>query len=359
MADGGVSKQTDTDTVFFIGVDNGYAAQKIAFWYDDGNGRKIAEYAVPSRAGQGYQVTELGGGKSSSVYEIGEERWSVGSHISEPQNTQFAGYATSNLNTVLVNHVLVKAGFGGARVKIATGLPFHDFYAAEGINTGLIRDVMETIRRPVVAQNGATMPIIVDNTVYPEATAAWIDYVVSTETGEVTTRIKHGAAIVDIGGHTTDINVIRPGEGEEDADRLDVRLSGTKEIGVLDVMQQVKREIMQKLKIDRISDAQVEQAIATGRLSLWGKERDVNDLIARASKEVGQQINLFMQEKIGRGGDLDMVLLVGGGANLLKDVIKHYHPRVVIPEKPQFCNARGMLKYMTFVEGDGEGTEEL
>lgn len=352
MADGGISKKTDAETVFFVGVDNGYAAQKLAFWYDDGEGRKIAEYSVPSRAGQGYQVTELGGGSSNSVYEVGEERWSVGSHISEPQNTQFAGYATSGLNTVLVNHVLLKAGFGGSQVKIATGLPFHDFYASEGLNTALIRDVMENIRRPVKCQGDQDMPRIVENMVYPEATAAWIDYVISSTNGEVTTRIKHGAAIVDIGGHTTDINVIRPGESDDEPDRLDVRLSGTKEMGVLNIMAQVKRDIMQKLKIDRISDAQIEQAMSTGRLSIWGKERDVSELITAATKEVGQQINLFMQEKIGRGGDLDMVLLVGGGANLLRDVIKNYHPRVVIPERPQYSNARGMLKYMTFVEGE-------
>ncbi len=356
MADGGTGTQTDTDNIFFIGVDNGYAAQKIAFWFDDGKGRRIAEFMLPSRAGQGYQVTELGGGKSSSVYEIGDEKWSVGAHISEPQNTQFAGYATSSLNTVLVNHVLAKAGFGGKKVRIATGLPFHDFYSSDGINSGLIRDVMDSVKRPVTSQNGQAMPVIVGNTVYPEATAAWIDYVLSDDTGEVTTRIKHGAAIVDIGGHTTDINVIRPGEDDNEPDRLDVRLSGTREIGVLDVMQQVKRELMQKLKIDRISDAQIEQAISNGRLALWGKERDVTDLIARAAKEVGQQINLFMQEKIGRGGDLDMVLLVGGGASLLRDVIRNYHPRVVIPERPQFSNARGMLKYMTHVEAANEET---
>ena len=39
-----------------------------------------------------------------------------------------------------------------------------------------------------------------------------------------------------------------------------------------------------------------------------------------------------------------------GGATLLRDVIRNYHPRVVIPDRPQFSNARGMLKYMTLVE---------
>ena len=56
----------------------------------------------------------------------------------------------------------------------------------------------------------------------------------------------------------------------------------------------------------------------------------------------------YVEEMVGDAADLDFILFVGGGSAVLQDVISEYkHARV--PKDPQFANARGMLKYMTYV----------
>ena len=43
---------------------------------------------------------------------------------------------------------------------------------------------------------------------------------------------------------------------------------------------------------------------------------------------------------------MQAVVLVGGGAALMSSCLKEAFPHLLVPERPEFSNARGMLKYL-------------
>jgi plasmid segregation protein ParM len=337
------------DAVTNVAVDNGYADQKVAYWALDKNGnRVIAELLIPSRAQMGAINISIDG-KSSGVYEIDGDPWTVGKDVSEPESSRGEKYAHSDLNTVLVNHSLIAAGFGGKEVRIYTGLPFDHFYSDNEVNVELINRVKTSLKKELIPK-GETLPAtIVRHDVFPESTAAFIDYAFDEKTQMMKHDFEMGIAVVDIGGNTTDITYITP-EGEDEDIRYIVnrQKSGSRKLGVLNVRDRLRRLIQEEFKVDGLRDAQLDRAIRTGFCKIFGKEQNVQTQIDSAKRESVKKLMNYVEEMVGDAGDLDMVLFVGGGAAVLSDVITEY-PHARVPERPQFANARGMLKFMTFI----------
>jgi plasmid segregation protein ParM len=55
------------------------------------------------------------------------------------------------------------------------------------------------------------------------------------------------------------------------------------------------------------------------------------------------------QRQLGRGAELERILFVGGGAIALATDIQHWFANHAIAAHPAFANARGMLKYLTYI----------
>jgi plasmid segregation protein ParM len=325
-------KQTD------VAVDNGYADQKVAYWAMDEKGNKIiAELSLPSRAQMGAINISIDG-KSAGVYEIDGDAWTVGKDVTEPESIRGEKYAYSELNT----HSLIAAGFTGKNLRIATGLPFDHYYRNGEVNQELINKVKESLKTPVLPKGGFLPANLTGHELYPESTAAFVDYAVDDQTGEMKSEIETGLAVVDIGGNTTDITYINSDN------MINVQRSGSKKLGVLNVRDRLRRLIQEDFKVDEIRDAQLDRALRTGDCKIFGKDQAVQKQIDAAKRESVKKLMNYVEEMVGDAADLDMVLFVGGGAEVLGDVIKEY-PHARVPDRPQFSNARGMLKYMTFV----------
>jgi plasmid segregation protein ParM len=326
-----------------VAVDNGYADQKIAFWTLDSAGNKvIADLLLPSRAQMGAINISIDG-KSSGVYEVDGDPWTVGRDVSEPESIRGEKYAFSELNTVLVTHSLISAGFADKNVRISTGLPFDHYYKNGEVNSDLIGKVKSSLKLPVFAKGGYKSAIIKEHVLYPESTAAFVDYAVDEKTGEMNIEIDTGLAVVDIGGNTTDITYINS------ENMINVERSGSRKLGVLNVRDRLRRLIQERFKIDEVRDAQLDRALRTEVCKIFGKNVCVKAEINSAKRETVKKLMNYVEEMVGDAADLDMVLFVGGGAEVLGDVIKEY-PHAHVPDRPQFANARGMLKYMTFVQ---------
>jgi plasmid segregation protein ParM len=330
------------DDITDVAVDNGYADQKIAYWAKDESGNNvIAELLLPSRAQMGAINISIDG-KSSGVYEIDGDAWTVGNDVTEPESIRGQKYAYSELNTVLVNHSLIAAGFGGKKVRIATGLPFDHFYKNSEVNGELLNKVKDSLKTKVKPRGDHLTAIIAAHEIYPESTAAFVDFAVDMKTGEMITEIETGLAVVDIGGNTTDITYINPNN------TINTDRSGSRQLGVLNVRDRLGRLIKEHFKVDELRDAQLDKALRTGKCRIFGEDKDVSEQIDSAKRESVKKLMNYVEEVLGDAADLDLVLFVGGGAEILEKVIKEY-PHAKVPDRPQFANARGMLKYMTFV----------
>lgn len=321
-----------------IGVDDGYAAIKVAWFGTDG---KIQTLAVPSRATFGLSQRNTAG-EVQNGYAVESGATFTVSHLVAGEDTRTPDYPVSDLNRVLVHHALEQAGFGGRPVRIGTTLPPGHLFKETGKNDKLEQAKKASLLRPVRSLSGKMLADIIEHEVYPEATVAMVDYCFD-DNGNTVNEIHGAVAVVDIGGRTTDIAVILP-DGVIDRARM-----RTENVGVLNVIDNLRDKIVDEYDLDG-SDAgsiDFDLAVRTGSLTLHGRQTDITGAREEAINVVGSRILQNVANKIGGGASLHTVLFVGGGAELMKAVIQRY-PNSVVHPQPQFANARGVLKAMKF-----------
>ena len=115
---------TENEEIIYVGVDDGFRATKIV----TSTGFQLA---VPSLARSGFALTSIGSDEDAGIggYETDKRQFTVDSEI-DGEDTRFDDYSLTEINRVLVNHVMQRAGLGGKRVALATGLPFQSFFIA-------------------------------------------------------------------------------------------------------------------------------------------------------------------------------------------------------------------------------------
>ncbi|KZX57828.1 hypothetical protein A3709_19585 [Halioglobus sp. HI00S01] len=328
-----------------VAIDNGHANQKICFWVEDGRGdQKIQSLLLPSRAQLG--ITRIGeSGEHVNAYTVDGEDWTVNVDISQADMSAGKGYAYSNVNTVLVNHSLMTAGFGGQAVRLATGVPISHFYVGGALNKKLLDKIKRSLKRPVSvhARKGPGAAEIKRHEIYPESVGAVIDWMVN-EDGEATQEIQLGVAVCDVGGYTTDVSVI----GADNS--IDANRSGSAEnMGALEIRNALKNIVTAELGVENIRDIQLDQALRTGCCSIGGTMQDMREMVVEARTLTAQRVLNFIGQKVGDGSDLDCVLFVGGGSSILAPVLKKQYKNGSLVDNPEFANARGFLKQMTFL----------
>lgn len=325
-----------------VGVDDGFEDTKVAREV----GGVITESKVASRAKSGASGGLFGDADQSGAYESDGRKFTVGKFI-QGEDTRYDGYSTSVLNRVIVHHALRKAGLSGKRVKIATGLPVNRYYINGDPNTSLIETKRKNLLLPVRALGGEPCAEIVEHYVFPEAFSAYIDYA-ADDAGRSIHEMRAPYAVVDIGGNTTDRAVLLPPEDEDTPPRPDFERCGTDDIGMMDVYKIVGPAIKQAFDLDDITQAAVREAVETKKVLIFNEETDVSSIVDEAVDQVSSRILEAVTRGIGRGGDIGVVLFVGGGSFIMKKVIAGYRNARVV-DRPDFSNARGMLKYLKII----------
>lgn len=322
----------------YVGVDDGFAMTKIVVLQ---KGQEPRTIAIPSRARSGmHGTTSIGGDDdvTGTCYETEGTMYTV-EPLFNSESAKFDEYPFSGMNRSIVNHALRLAGLGGADVRIATGLPIGTFYKGGQADEGTIARKDASIRQKVITLDGKPTANIVDHQVFPEGLGAFIDYVMDDD-GNVR-DLDESVGVIDIGGRTTDVAVVMPGR------RIDHARCGSADVGALNVVEEVALALQKEFKVD-VPAGQVEQAIRTGKLKLWGKPVDIAAHVAVAAEKVVDGILREINRRLGNAVDLERVILVGGGAHVFKSVAEKYK-HIVVPQAPEFANARGFAKFMAYV----------
>ena len=328
-----------TKNTLRVGVDDGYAMTKVAL--PDGRAFKI-----PSRARAGSSgvsaISDVGQAADLDCgYETDGARYSVADYM-EAEGTRFNEYPFSALNRVVIHHALRVAGLSGRRVEIATGLPVANYFQDGKPDVDLIRRKIATLQVAVQTVSGASGADIVAAYVHAEGVAAWMDYALDDKGDLTNVDMGAPAAVVDIGGRTTDCVLVLPGW------KVDHARSGTGDIGVLKLYDAIGHRIRAKFSVDEIPTFVLERATHDKKIKLWGKDHDISELVAISKREVGDQILREVQRRIGSGHDLEKVLFVGGGA-VVFDNLQTAFPNAIVAKEPEFANARGLMKYINYL----------
>lgn len=322
-----------------IGLDDGYAFTKVAL--PDGRLIAIASRARIGRA----NVTWLNDAEQRAFeYETDDMLFAVGDVDGEP--THFDGYPFSGLNRAIVQHALHEAGLAGRSVHAVSGLPVGSFYLKDGSQRmDIIERKRGSLKRTVEPIDGRLPAAVAFHEVIPEALAAWYDHIISTTGDSVQLeagRLNVPVAVVDIGGRTTDIVVVADQAVRHNG-------SGSLRCGLLDLQRHVGEGIRGRFDLDEVSERAVDAAARTGRVRLFGNDHDVSDLVRSARHQLIERLHVQTQRQLGQGAELERILFVGGGAVALAADIQGWFSNHAIAAHPAFANARGMLKYLTYV----------
>lgn len=322
-----------------IGIDDGYAMTKLAL----ADGRLLA---IPSQARIGHaRITWLDGSAGQvAEYETGDARYAVGDVDGEP--TRFDGYPFSGLNRAIVQHALQRAGLAGRQIHAVSGLPVSSYYRPDGSRrSSLLARKRHSLRQPVRPLADALPAIIDFHEVLPEALAAWYDHVIHEDTEGVSLGaegLQIPIAVIDIGGRTTDFVVV--------ADQaVHHTHSGSLQCGLLDLEAAIATGICSRFELEHLSQTAARAALTYGTVRLFGETRDVSSIVQEARRELVIRLRAQAQRQLGQGAELERILLVGGGAEVLAADLADWFPNQQVPAQPAFANARGMLKYLRYV----------
>ena len=275
-------------------------------------------------------------------YETENQRFTVDENLHDVETARFDGYPLSAMNRAIVNHAIRTAAVSHPALlerplHLATGLPIRAFYSNGKPNKDYIGQKKEALLKPIRSLDGSPMPLIARHEVFSEGLAAWIDWAVDENLHLREDALEMRVGIIDVGGRTTDVAVVLPGR------QIDHARSGSSEVGAHNVMETMKNELLKKFGT-QVTQQQAEKAMS-GKVKMWGKMEDVQDLAERAIEETSEMILRDINRRLGGGSDLDIVLLVGGGAHLFGNLGKVFR-NIQIPHSPAYANARGFAKYL-------------
>lgn len=332
-----VAGSGDDGAQYFAGIDDGFAMTNIVIT----DGRKpVRQIAIPSRARAGIHgvtaITHVAGAIAPG-YRTDDIHYTVGD-FADSETARFNEYPFSGFNRVIIHHALREAGMGGKNVRIASGLPISSYFQGGQPNEAFIKRKIESVAKSVETMDGSETANIIDHKVFPEGLAAFIDYAID-ERGALVVDLKKTYAVVDVGGRTTDVGVIVNGN------QVDHARTKSSEIGVLDVVEEISLEIQRAYGLPSIPVHKVESAIRSKTITFWGKEHDIHEIVDQSISTALTRIQREINRALGSAADIDTVLLVGGGAFVFKD-LQDLFPNIVIPQDPEFANARGFAKYM-------------
>lgn len=327
----------------FLGVDDGHYAIKIVSETGE-------TFSVPSRGALGKHVIAVRGDDDGVFYDTEEgETFTVSENLPKYEDTRFNDYPKSRLNRVLVHDALRRAGYGGRRVRIATGLPVSYYYLPSGEKNQLLIDAKTDNLRKQVTCGDRPLATVVENIVTPEAVASFVDQLMDmdgTPSDDYDELSSAAIGVIDIGGKTTDCAVVLPGM------MVDSNRSGSNDVGVLALSDAVGAKLRAQHSLDTALPASmIERALQTGKIRLYGKDMDVSDLVNEEKERLAGQIMNAVRTKVGSGVDLEQVLFVGGGAIVLREQLLKHYPHARVPNQPEFANARGMFKFAKHIAG--------
>ena len=176
--------------------------------------------------------------------------------------------------------------------------------------------------------------------IIPQPLGGFFDFVLD-ESGEPTiTQKTHLLGVVDVGHHTTDYVLVK-----HLRDNLE-RASGSITGGVHNIIDCVRRDIMQRYSRDNISYSEAEECVRRTRtIKIKGEDKEVSDLVLSHVHNTARNIIGEIKSRWSQEDEVDLVLLSGGGSILLKEHLRDISHSTKLLEHAQFANSRGYFKH--------------
>ena len=318
----------------FYGIDDGHSNLKAI------NGKEFNVMSkVVSGAVKSFNV--VSGEDDNYVYSVNGQSYTISNNIDKSLDTRFEDYPLSNINIILVNHVLDQMEAKGD-ISICTGLPFNRFYKNAERNHKLIEQKKAAFQTTVLGLKNKFN--IKEHYICSEAVAAYFDIMLNddgTENKHIKEMVKNeSVVIVDIGGRTTDIVTFK-------ADSIQFESSVTLDTGCLIVEDILYKKVSDKLEAYNVPKKFVSEIIKSNGIYKATKQTlDFKQQLEESKKQLAEEIINKLKQMMSNTLDIAVIAYVGGGSILLKKELDALYPSeyVKFAENPIFSNARGMKK---------------
>lgn len=321
-----------------VAIDDGYDQMNIAYWAMENGQLKICEDKIKSRAKRGKHAMSLSM-DSIGLYSTGDDVYTVRDTM-DYEDTRTDDYPKKPLSRFLVHAALNKIGLtDNIPVALITGLPLKVYMPVPGeVNTKLIAAKKENMTQEVrVGINKSPSCRIAYHGVFPEAIAGIADYLVDDQGNPREGRDPDVVRMaMDIGGKTTDMAIILPGN--------EIAAIETINFGVSNMREHLKELIQSKLEIT-LDSITLDEALHTKKAHIFSELHDFTAEWDTAVNNVLREI--FQAAKELRKGypSLREMVCFGGGTALCEENIRANFPGVSIVDNPDGANARGYLKF--------------
>lgn len=341
--------------IFPIGCDDGHDSLKTCQGYN----REKKQYhcsTIKSLALPGLHQLMSFNNESSSAYTADGKSFTIAldNALGHTLETRFIEYPVSPLNRVLVQEALCRAGLGGKKINLVTGLPVDQFYVDGRPNEKLINDKAANLLKEVTNHNANTqMASIAGSKVISEGIATFYDALLDGE-GNVNAEVqqlisRRPIAVVDLGGKTCNQATI-----SENASGVYKDRSGTENIGAIELKANISKAIKAQFNLNAEPPRKyVDEACLSKSFELFGTSKDISDILAKECREYVEKIRDYFQKMHGDGADLGAVIFSGGGTSLIRTVLgdaiftEIYRGRIIFGD--EYSNARGMWKAATYI----------
>lgn len=313
-------------TTKIYGIDIGYGFTKVV----SASQGMIVPVSFPSVVGTYERGIQVNGLKASvpDIVTIDSRQYYVGKaalgHGVRLLTGRHQDWISSPAYRALLLHALSINGSGAVNLTIVSGLPVNFFKRDKDILFNLIKKATEGLC------------IACDVHIIPQPVGSFFDALFN-DSGHIRVGklVEAKTGILDIGYYTTDLVTISNMEFVE-------RQMESFESGVSSALEGIARDIEEEYGI-RPDLHKTEQAVSNGFIRVFGVEKDVQHIAIRRFTELGQEVEARAKTIWKSGADIDMALITGGGAALLKPYLNLYRHAMVV-DNAQLANATGYYK---------------
>jgi plasmid segregation protein ParM len=150
--------------------------------------------------------------------------------------------------------------------------------------------------------------------------------------------------VVDVGTYTVDIAL------DDEGEYVDAE-SGSVEGGVYMAQNRIAELLEQRYR-QKMPFKMVEEVLRTGEFRARGELVDMHEDVEDTLSSLQSATLNLIAEKWKSGTGIDVILLCGGGAELVYASVKEAYPQTHLIRDAQLANARGYLNYATFKESN-------
>jgi hypothetical protein len=347
---------------FFAGTDAGCNYTKIY----GGKGLQIAIRSTVSTKPQ-IGVNLVGRGADEVVLKIDGNTYAVGPNVSDPIDTRYSSFYTSDVNASLALAALLRmfGDLSDASVDAVFGMPLNVFYNSRGeTNHSMIKERAKAWRRHAAVVSPSSMRLPVNGSVFgnlngaSEGVAVYLDYMLNDE-GVQCQEAEGLVVVVDIGGNTTDLAML------ENGNLIFGGPSTSFEAGALHLYERVAnsaRDLMGLMRTPPLSA--IERAIREegGWLQIGNSRENIRHLVADERRALVNEIIPRIEKTVTRRLDeISLILFAGGTSKLLEEDLRQVqvgNAKVVVVEDPQFANARGYYKLARHLAAQDSANKE-